>query len=89
MVAFGGMEPSPPNVLIDGDELRERRKLAGYTLVQFAEIVGITYQYVSQIERGERDGKRAVSPPVFVRICDALGIAEQDRRQLVRAAVAS
>lgn len=73
-------------VQIDGDQLRTKRKLAGHALTDFAALAGISFQYLSLIERGDRAG---VSPPVFARICDALGIAEQDREQLVRSAVAS
>ncbi len=80
------MEVNPANVRIDGDQLRTKRKLAGHALVDFAALADISFQYLSQIERGDR---QSISPPVFARICDALGVAEKDRQELVRPAVAS
>lgn len=80
------MEANTAGVHIDGDQLRTKRKLAGHALVDFAALAEISFQYLSQIERGDR---QSVSPPVFARICDALGVAEEDRDQLVRSAVAS
>lgn len=75
------MEPQPAGVDIRGDLVRELRKLAGDNLIVFAPKAGITFQYLSQIERGKR---RSVSPEVFARICDALGVA--DRRELMAGA---
>lgn len=75
-------QPSPASVEIDGAQLRELRKLSGETLVTFAPKCGIGYQYLSQIERGDRP---RVSPPTYARICDALGI--KDRRKLLKVAV--
>lgn len=72
------MEIRPSGVEINGALVRELRKLAGHTQPMFAELAGISFQYVSAIERGDR---KTVSPPVFVRICDALGI--EDRRELI------
>lgn len=74
--------PASAAVEIDGAQVRERRKLLGDTLASFAEKCGIGFQYLSQIERGDRP---RVSPPTFVRICDALGIEEDNRRELVKA----
>jgi transcriptional regulator with XRE-family HTH domain len=73
------MEPSPAGVQIAGGIVREQRKLLGDNLATFAKKAGISFQYLSQIERGDRP---SVSPEKFARICDALGIT--DRRQLVR-----
>lgn len=64
-----------PNVEINGVRLRKLRKLAGHNLVTFAPLVDITVQYLSQIERGDR---RRVSPAVYSRICEALGIAKKE-----------
>jgi transcriptional regulator with XRE-family HTH domain len=80
------MGPNPPNVAIDGDELRTRRKFAGYSQIELAEQAEITNRYVSEIERGNR---KFVSPAVFVRLCDALDIRPDQRWKLVRSAVAS
>lgn len=79
-------KPEPAGVAIDGREVRQRRKLKGKDLGQFAAECDITIGYLSHIETGRR---LAVSPPVFLRICDALGVVEDDREQLVRSAVAS
>lgn len=76
-------QPESAGVDIAGRRVRELRKLAGHNLVTFAPKAGITFQYLSQIERGIR---RSVSPEVFARICDALGV--QDRRELIAGAAA-
>ena len=72
--------PQPASVEVDGDQLRTLRKLRGETLETFAERCGITFQYLSQIERGNRPN---VSPPTYVKICDALGLDEKDRPKLM------
>lgn len=72
--------PAPAGAEINGPEVRRRRKLNGQTVTQLAESCGITFQYLSMIERGTRP---TVSPAVFGRICDALGIAEDDRGELL------
>ncbi len=72
-------------VAIDGAAARRRRELKGLSVADLAPLCGITPGYLSLIELG----RRRPSPPVFARICDALGVAEQDREQLVRSAVAS
>jgi len=80
------MESRPPNnplpsgVAINGSRLRTERQLLGDSLSSFASRVGITFQYLSQIERGDR---RRVSPAVFARICDALGYPPHQRRALL------
>jgi transcriptional regulator with XRE-family HTH domain len=73
------MEVTPAGVQIAGGKVREERKLLGDNLKSFAPKVGITFQYLSQIERGDRT---SVSPEVFGRICDALGIT--NRKALLR-----
>jgi transcriptional regulator with XRE-family HTH domain len=73
-------DPRPASVEVNGDELRERRQLAGYTLVDFAEICGLSFQFLSEVERGTK----RVSPPNYARICDALGIT--DRKELLKVA---
>lgn len=74
----------PSGVEIDGPRLREMRKQRGETLQAFADRCGISFGYLGQVERSTRPH---ISPPMFVRICDALGIAEADRpTMLVRAA---
>jgi transcriptional regulator with XRE-family HTH domain len=72
-------QPAPAGVEIAGDRLRELRKLGGDNLRQLAEKVGVTLQYISQLERGDRT---RTSPEVFVRICEAIGIPEHRREEL-------
>ncbi|MBN1174222.1 MAG: helix-turn-helix transcriptional regulator [Micromonosporaceae bacterium] len=75
---------NPSGVAIDGAKVRELRKLAGFTLKDFAPQCGIGFQYLSQIERGDR---QFVSPPTFAKICDALNI--ENRRDMLRYSQAS
>lgn len=70
----------PSGVEIEGRRLREVRKQRGETLHAFADRCGISFGYLGQVERGTRP---TVSPPMFVRICDALGISEVDRPTLL------
>jgi transcriptional regulator with XRE-family HTH domain len=72
--------PEPAGVAINGTQVRRARKLRGKTIKQFAVTCGISFQYLSQIERGDR---KTVSPATFVRICDALGIHAENREELV------
>lgn len=65
-------------VAIDKSELRRRRQLLGENQAQFADSCGVSAGYISQLESGIRE---RVSPPVFVRICDALGV--EDRTQML------
>ncbi|MET0492890.1 MAG: helix-turn-helix transcriptional regulator [Actinoplanes sp.] len=73
--------PAPTGLEIDGAKLRDLRQLAGFTITGFAPKCGVSLGYLSHIERGVR---RTVSPPVFIRICDALGISAEDRRTMLR-----
>jgi transcriptional regulator with XRE-family HTH domain len=68
------------SVEVDGSRLRDMRKLQGDNLRTFAEKVGISIGFVSQIERGWRP---SVGPAVFVRICDTLGIDTDQRHTLM------
>lgn len=79
------MPTEPPGVAVAGGELRRLRKLSGDNLEAFAAKVGVSLQYVSQIELGVR---KSVSPRVFASICDSLGIDPAERGQLVKQAVA-
>lgn len=69
---------TPPSVLIDGAEIRRRRKERGLNLRPFAQLVDVTEGYVSHIESGRRN---TVSPRVFGAICDALGV--ENRQELM------
>lgn len=70
--------PEPSGVAVNGTAVRQMRKLAGLNVDDFAAKCGISPAYVSHIELGRRTN---ISPPVFARICDALGVA--DRRELL------
>lgn len=67
-------------VEINGDKLRELRKHRGETLEGFALRCGISFGYLSQIERRHRP---RVSPPTFAAICDALGVPAEARSEMV------
>lgn len=67
--------PEPPGVQIAGARVRQLRKLSGHNLVTFAPLAGISVQYLSQIELGQRT---SVSPKTFGQICDALGVTNRD-----------
>ncbi|MBM0235886.1 helix-turn-helix transcriptional regulator [Micromonospora sp. ATA32] len=56
---------------IDGHRIRELRKQSGLSVTALAARIGITPQYLSQIERGHRP---TVSPSTFNRIVDAMGV---------------
>lgn len=77
------MATEPPGVTVAGSELRRLRKLSGDNLEAFATKVGVSLQYVSQIETGVR---RSVSPKVFASLCDVLGIDPGERSRLVKEA---
>lgn len=74
-------EKSPPTnakgVEMDGEKLRTLRALLGLKREELATRCEISAGYVSHIETG----RRRPSPPVFARICDALGVS--DRRVLL------
>lgn len=63
---------------IHGADVRRRRQLLGWSTGELAAQCGISQQYVSFIERGDRE---RVSPGVFAKICDALGVT--DRTKLI------
>jgi len=75
---------APASVAVNGPKLRELRQLAGLNLAGLASAASISDSYVSAIEHGHR---KRVSPAVFGRVCNALGLRElTERRELVRAA---
>lgn len=77
------MSDQPFGVEVDGERLRHLRKLAGHNLVTFAQKIEISWGYLSQIERGRR---KNVSPEVFGRICDQLGLDNRTELMKVPAA---
>jgi transcriptional regulator with XRE-family HTH domain len=70
---------SSADVAIDGAKLRELRQDLGYTQRQLAQKCNLNNAYLSQLENGRR---LRVSPPLFVRLCDALQISPTERRTL-------
>jgi transcriptional regulator with XRE-family HTH domain len=56
-----------------GDFIRRNRELSEYSMRQFAELVGISNPYLSQIERG----LRAPSEHVVQSIADALKVSSE------------
>lgn len=74
------LDRKPRGVAIDGSLVRQQRQLNGLTMATFAARCEISESFVSLIEGGHR----SVSPPVFVRICDVLGV--KDRRELLTVA---
>jgi transcriptional regulator with XRE-family HTH domain len=73
-------KPEPAGVQVDGPVVRGLRKVAGHNLQDLAEKAGISLQYLSMIERGER----SMSPRKFAALADALGVAPSERGQLLR-----
>jgi transcriptional regulator with XRE-family HTH domain len=68
--------PSPE---IDGPLLRRMRKIAGMSASELARRVEVAPTYMAAIERGDRP---TISPALYARICDAMGIV--DRTELLR-----
>lgn len=54
-----------------GEQIRRARECAGYTQERLAETVGVSVQYVSDLERG----KVGTSVATLVRICTALHVS--------------
>jgi len=69
-----------PMVAIDADEMRRRRQLQGLNQAALAQAADVHRSYISRIEA---NAQAYVSPAVFARICDALGV--QDRADLLAA----
>jgi DNA-binding XRE family transcriptional regulator len=72
--------PVTAGVEINGNKLRELRKLRGETLEQFAARCEISFGYLGQVERHERP---RVNPVIFGRICDALDIPFDSRAVMI------
>lgn len=73
------MAVSSASVELDPEILRTLRQDAGLTQVELAELAGIGRKYVSDLETGYR---ARVSPPTYVRLCDALKIPASNRSVL-------
>lgn len=71
----------PTGVEVDGDAVRETRKRLGRTIISLAPEVGVSFGYLSQIERGHRP---TVSPPTFKRLAEALGLAAKPEKIMRR-----
>ena len=64
----------PVGVAVNGDAVRKRRKRLGHSISAFAPLVQVSIGYLSQIELGHRP---TVSPATFVRLTEALGLADK------------
>src|SRR5215472_3061126 len=71
--AGGGAAGEPPRPLLRvmlGDVLRRTRLAQGRTLAEVARAAKVSLPYLSELERGRKEG----SSEVLAAICDALGI---------------
>jgi transcriptional regulator with XRE-family HTH domain len=66
--------PISPNVPINGSAIRARRIELGQNLVTFAPRVPLSFQYLSQLERGYRTH---VSPETFLNLLRALDMVDR------------
>ena len=62
-------KPLPPTIEVDGNAIRARRIELGHTITEFADRADMSFQYLSQLERGDR---KRVTPPRFQRLVSAL-----------------
>lgn len=58
----------------DPGELRRRRVAAGLRLTDLAEIAGISFGHLGELERGTRN----LSPPTLLKLAEALGCTTED-----------
>lgn len=65
-------------VRLDPQKLRLMRQLKGFNQAKLAAAAEVSFSYIGHLERGTRE---AVSPAVYMRICDALDI--KDRTELM------
>ena len=63
-------EKKPLNIEI-GDRIQQARETAGYTQERFAELIDVSVQYVSDLERGVV----GTSIPTLIKICRVLAIS--------------
>lgn len=63
-----------------GSALRRLRKLQGKERATLAALVHVSVGYISHLE----NGVRKPSPTVFAKLCDALGVPEDERDSLVQ-----
>ncbi|MCI8490832.1 MAG: helix-turn-helix transcriptional regulator [Lachnospiraceae bacterium] len=54
-----------------GERIRQARNSAGYTQEKLAEMIDVTIQYISDLERGVV----GTSIPTLVKICEALSVS--------------
>jgi transcriptional regulator with XRE-family HTH domain len=67
---------------MDGFKLRTLRQLQGDTLATFSKKAGISFGFLSQLERNNK----RIGPVKFVQICDALNLPADDRVKLLKPA---
>ncbi len=75
----------PPSYEIDGSKLRAIRMKNGETLKPFADRVGISAGFLSQLELGN---KPCVKPSTFNNLCAALGYETEEQRLSILTPVA-
>ena len=56
--------------------IRKAREDAGYTREKFAELLDVSVSYMAEVERG----RTGVSVKMLIRICDVLGLSDDDLR---------
>lgn len=66
-------QPGSANITIDGAKLRHARHLARLGQTPLAKKADVSQSYVSALEDGTRC---RVSPEVYGRLCDALGVTD-------------
>lgn len=76
------MERASLGIDVDGSRLRKLRKRRGKSVSALATEAGISHQFLSFIERGQR----RPLPPVFDRICNALELPDDARDELLMGA---
>ena len=65
----GRKERKELNILM-GERIRIAREAAGYTQENLSELIGVSSQYVSDLERGVV----GTSVPTLVKLCDVLSV---------------
>lgn len=70
MIIISNMKTNLINIEI-GNRIQLSRKQAKYTQMVFAELIGVSTQYISDLERGIV----GTSIPTLIKICDVLNVS--------------
>jgi transcriptional regulator with XRE-family HTH domain len=65
-------------VPVKGAEVRQRRVRLGMTVEELAAAIGVKKPWVSRIETAPAEAPRRVSPKVYNRLLDALGVTKYE-----------